>query len=122
MSKLEEAARNYIDKYYADDEYPSEIKDIVTDSEQSFIAGAEWQKNNMWFDVEKDGYPEYKESYSMLNNKYIVIVECQNMYLNKAVTISYLTSHSHFNVEMNSNTAVIKVTHWMPIPEFKKGE
>lgn len=115
MSKLEEAANAF-----ASSETLSEYENSLCVS--SFLAGAEWQKNNMWFDVEKDGYPEYKESYSMLNNKYIVIVECRNMYLNKAVTISALTSHSHFNVEMNSNTAVIKVTHWMPIPEIKKGE
>ena len=120
MDKLEKAANDYSDSYYSDAEYPSEIRDIFNDCKSAFKAGAKWQKNNMWIDVEKDGYPEYKESYSMLNNKYIVIVECQNMYLNKAVTISSLTSHSHFNVEMNSNTAVIKVTHWMPIPKLVK--
>ena len=132
MNKLEEAANAFADEHGFRVPYNVSGREITNDdyydkvdlkaSKDGFLAGAEWQKNNMWIDVEKDGYPEYKESYSMLNNKYIVIVECQNMYLNKAVTISSLTSHSHFNVEMNSNTAVIKVTHWMPIPEMKKGE
>ena len=88
LSILEEAAKMFTHIHYIDEIYPSEIKDIVSDMEQSFIDGANWQKSNLWFDI--------KES----------------------ITISFLVNPCKFNIEMNSNIAKVRVTHWMLIPEF----
>lgn len=44
LSVLEEAAKINTHIHYIDEIYPSEIKDIVSDMEQSFIDGANWQR------------------------------------------------------------------------------
>ena len=120
IRELKEAAKYSTHIHYTDEIYPllSEIKDVVSDMEQSFIDGAEWQKSNMWFDIKKDGYPEYEKSNNLALKKYIVRVECENMCIKESVTISFLVNPCKFNVEMNSKIARVKVTHWMPIPEF----
>ena len=120
LSALEEAAKMNTHIHYTDEIYPllSEIKDVVSDMEQSFIDGAQWQKNNMWFDIKKDGYPEYEKSNNLALKKYIVRAECENMCIKESVTISFLINPCKFNIEMNSNIAKVRVTHWMPIPEF----
>ena len=118
MDKIEKAANDYSDSYYSDAEYPSEIRDIINDCKSAFKAGAKWQKNNMWFDIKKDGYPEYEKSNNLALKKYIVRAECENMCIKESVTISFLVNPCQFNIEMNSKIARVKVTHWMPISEF----
>ena len=118
LSALEEAAKTNTHIHYIDEICPSEIKDIVSDMEQSFIDGAEWQKSNLWFDIKKDGYPEYEKSNNLALKKYIVRAECENMCIKESVTISFLINPCQFNIEMNSKIARVKVTHWMQIPEF----
>ena len=114
MNKLEEAAREYENKeiFVLDGEYTKES--VVN----AFITGAEWQKSNLWFDIKKDGYPEYEKSNNLALKKYIVRAECENMCIKESVTISFLINPCQFNIEMNSQIARVKVTHWMPIPEF----
>ena len=114
MNKLEETAREYENKeiFVLDGEYTKES--VVN----AFITGAEWQKSNLWFDIKKDGYPEYEKSNNLALKKYIVRVECENMCIKESVTISFLVNPCKFNVEMNSKIARVSVTHWMPIPEF----
>ena len=114
MNKLEEAAREYENKeiFVLDGEYTKES--VVN----AFITGAEWQKSNLWFDIKKDGYPEYEKSNNLALKKYIVRAECENMCIKESVTISFLINPCKFNIEMNSNIAKVRVTHWMQIPEF----
>lgn len=115
MSKLEEAARNYIDKYYADDEYPSEIKDIVTDSEQSFIAGAEWQKENMWISVEEELPDADKPCFAITKNNKCSV---SNMYIPKDCHGNVL-GEKEWKGSLSFKESIVA---WMPIPEMKKGE
>ena len=98
MSKLEKAARNYIDKYYADEEYPSEIKDIVNDSEQSFIAGAEWQKYNTWISI--------NDRDNVIPNDKDVLIRMSNGEVRR------------YDEDWESEFALDSVTHWMLIPEY----
>ena len=115
MSKLGNAARNYIYKYYADDEYPSEIKDIVNDSEQSFIAGAEWQKNNMWISVE-EGMPVVgKRCFVITKNGKCSV---SNMYIPKDCYGTVL-GEKEWKGSFSFKESIVA---WMPIPEIKKGE
>lgn len=46
MDNLHRAAKLYTEKYYSDDEYPSDIKDIRQDCEMAFINGAKWANEN----------------------------------------------------------------------------
>ncbi len=62
LSVLEEAAKINTHIHYIDEVYPSEIKDIVSDMEQSFIDGAQWQRERAWIDVEKSGYPPFDKN------------------------------------------------------------
>ena len=114
MNKLEEAAREYENKeiFVLDGEYTKES--VVN----AFITGGEWQKSNLWFDIKKDGYPEYEKSNNLALKKYIVRAECENMCIKESVTISFLVNPCQFNIEMNSKIARVKVTHWMKTPEF----
>ena len=118
LSVLEEAAKMNTHTHYIDENYPSEIKDIISDMEQSFIDGANWQKKNAWLDIKKDGYPKYEKSNNLALKKYIVRAECENMCIRESITISFLVNQCTFNIEMNSKIARVHVTHWMPIPEF----
>ena len=97
MNKLEEAAREYENKeiFVLDGEYTKES--VVN----AFITGAEWQKSNLWFDIKKDGYPEYEKSNNLALKKYIVRAECENMCIKESVTISFLVNQCQFNIEMN---------------------
>ena len=114
LSVLEKAAKEYENKeiFVLDGEYTKES--VVN----AFITGAEWQKSYMWFDIKKDGYPEYEKSNNLALKKYIVRAECENMCIKESVTISFLINPCQFNIEMNSKIAKVRVTHWMPIPEF----
>ena len=118
LSVLEEAAKINTHIHYIDENYPSEIKDIISDMEQSFIDGANWQNKNAWFDIKKDGYPKYEKSNNLALKKYIVRAECENMCIRESITISFLVNPCTFNIEMNSKIARVQVTHWMQIPEF----
>ena len=62
LSVLEEAAKMNTHIHYIDEIYPSEIKDIVSDMEQSFIDGANWQREMTWNDIEKSGYPPFDKN------------------------------------------------------------
>ena len=128
MDKLEESANAFADEHGFRVPYNVSGREITNDdyydkvdikaSKDGFLAGAEWQKNNMWFDIKKDGYPEYEKSNNLALKKYIVRAECENMCIKESVTISFLINPCKFNIEMNSKIARVKVTNWMPIPEF----
>ena len=62
LSILEEAAKMNTHVHYIDEIYPSEIKDIVSNMEQSFIDGANWQGEMTWKDIEKSGYPPFDKN------------------------------------------------------------
>ena len=101
---LEEAAKEYSQEYYKDDEYPSDIKDIISDCENAFKAGAEWQaKQSPWISVE-DAIPN-KQAKGMCQVKYVdgSIDEMAMREVNKWIYPYIKTGY---------------VTHWMPILSF----
>ena len=119
MDKLEEVAREYAKGYYSDNIYPSEIKDIVNNLELSFTAGVEWQKNNMWISVEEFGYPPFDKKCEIdKRERYLLRVVSGSISQTVSYEIGHLAREHRFVGEMDW----VSVTHWMPIPEIKKGE
>ena len=96
MNKLEEAAN-----VFASSETLSEYENSLCVS--SFIAGAEWQNSNMWISI-------YDRHNAIPNDKDILI-RMSNGEVRR------------YNEDWESEFALDGiVTHWMPIPEIKKGE
>ena len=96
MSKLEEAANSF-----ASSETLSEYENSLCVS--SFIAGAEWQNSNMWISI-------YDRHNAIPNDK-DVLIRMSNGEVRR------------YNEDWESEFAIDGiVTHWMPIPEIKKGE
>lgn len=48
--QIEKAARMEMSSYYADEEYPCDIKDIQSDFIEAFSKGAAWRINSVWHD------------------------------------------------------------------------
>lgn len=69
--QLEKAAIEFMEKFYSDDEYPSDIKDIRSECKDIFIAGAEWRINSVWHNVEEK--PDFKMLPILLKHKSEVI-------------------------------------------------
>ena len=114
-SILEEAAKMFTHIHYIDEIYPSEIKDIVSDMEQSFIDGAKWQKERTWIDVEKSGYPPfYKNREISKRERYLVRFLAGSIDPKVNYAVCFLTGKYRFSAEGDWR----HVTHWMPIPEF----
>jgi hypothetical protein len=117
MDKLEKAANDYSDSYYSDAEYPSEIRDIINDCRSAFKAGAKYQKENMWMDVEEDGYPPYDENCGEFEQeKYLLRYVSGSISPKISYRIGFLSNIYRFIGEMDW----VKVTHWMPIPKLVK--
>jgi hypothetical protein len=115
LSVLEEAAKMNTHIHYIDEVYPSEIKDIVSDMEQSFIDGAQWQREMSWKDIEKSGYPPFDKNCEIYKReKYLVRVSAGSIDRKVYYTVSFLINKCRFSVEGDW----VQVTHWMPIPEF----
>ena len=55
--QIEKAANIEMLSYYADEEYPSDIKDIQSDFVAAFCRGAEWRINSVWHST--DELPKY---------------------------------------------------------------
>ena len=96
MSKLEEAANSF-----ASSETLSEYENSLCVS--SFIAGAEWQKNNMWVSI--------NDRYNVIPNDKDVLIRMPNGEVRRY--------NEYWEPEFALDGIV---THWMPIPEIKKGE
>ena len=119
LSILEEAAKINTHIHYIDEIYPSEIKDIVSDMEQSFIDGANWQRETTWRDVEKSGYPPFdKDCEISKRERYLVRILAGSIDPKVNYAVCFLTGKYRFSAEGDWR----QVTHWMPVPEFKKGE
>ena len=111
LSVLEEAARKYENKerFVLDREYTRES--VIN----AFIAGAEWQKNNMWISVEEFGYPPYDKKCEIdKRERYLLRVVSGSISPTVSYEIGYLAREDRFVGEMDW----VKVTHWMPVPEF----
>ena len=111
LSVLEEAARKYENKerFVLDREYTRES--VIN----AFIAGAEWQKNNMWISVEEFGYQPYDKKCEIdKRERYLLRVVSGSISPIVSYKIGYLAREDRFVGEMDW----VKVTHWMPVPEF----
>ena len=96
MNKLEEAANAF-----ASSETLSEYENSLCVS--SFIAGAEWQKNNMWINI--------NDRSNVIPNDEDILIRMENGEIRR------------YDEDWESEFALDGiVTHWMPIPEIKKGE
>ena len=99
MNKLEESAREYENKeiFVLDGEYTKES--VIN----AFIAGSEWQKNNMWINI--------NDRNNAIPNDKDILIRMSNGEVRR------------YNEDWESEFAIDGiVTHWMPIPEIKKGE
>ena len=96
MNKLEEAANAF-----ASSETLSECENSLCVS--SFVAGAEWQNSNMWISIH--------DRHNAIPNDKDVLIRMSNGEVRR------------YNEDWESEFAIDGiVTHWMPIPEIKKGE
>ena len=121
MNKLEKAARLYAG-------ITPDVKDVLNlyqlktnQSEKAlkkynaFKAGAEYQKENMWMDVEKDGYPTYDENCGAFEQeKYLLRYVSGSIDPKVSYRIGFLSNRYRFIGEMDW----VRVTHWMPIPKM----
>ena len=115
LSVLEEAAKMNTHIHYIDEIYPSEIKDIVSDMEQSFIDGANWQRERTWIDVEKSGYPPFDKNCEISKReRYLVRFSSGSIDPKVNYAVCFLTRKDRFSAEVDW----VNATHWMPIPEF----
>lgn len=106
MDKLEEAANTF-----ASSETLSEYENSLCVS--SFIAGAEWQKNNMWTNVEEFGYPPYDKKCDIdKRERYLLRFVSGSIRQTVSYKVGYLAREDRFVGEMDW----VSVTHWMPIP------
>lgn len=108
MSKLEEAANAF-----ASSETLSEYENLLCVS--SFIAGAEWQKNNMWISVDEDLPYVGKQCFVITKNGKCSV---SNMYIPKDCYGNVLGG-KEWKGSQSFNDSIVA---WMPIPEIKKGE
>ena len=108
---LEEAAKMFTHIHYIDEIYPSEIKDIVSDMEQSFIDGAEWQKNNMWIFVKNELPDVDRQCFVITKNGKCSV---SNMYIPKDCHGNVL-GEKEWKGSLSFKESIVS---WMPIPEF----
>ena len=125
MSKLEEAAKSHAG-LTPDVLDIKNLRDLRTISARkslqrynSFIEGAKWQKDNMWISVEEFGYPPYDKQCEIDKRKrYLLRFVSGSISQTVSYKVGYLARGNRFVGEMDW----VSVTHWMPIPEIKKGE
>ena len=126
MNKLEEAANAFADEHGFRVPYNVSGREVTNDdyydkvdikaSKDGFLAGAEWQKNNMWISV-KEALPTDEMTKVICMMKSNCELASGYIYLNNGVPIIELNPDFVFEYYAN-----YEVTHWMPIPEMKKGE
>lgn len=115
QQRIEEAAHQYIQ---SDAVAPENMQLAFGD----FINGAKWALRNQWISVEEalpararflDGEESDKSIYVLVRHK------------NEAVTSAwycYCTKVWYFAVGRKGDNSIhAEITHWMPIPELKKG-
>ena len=109
----QKAAEFNVDNYYQSFEYPSNTKRIISNSEDLFFCGAEWQRNNMWISVE-EGIPD-------------VDIQCFVITKNGKCSVSnmYIPKDCYGNVLggkewKGSQSFKDSIVAWMPIPEFNE--
>ena len=101
MNKLEEAAREYIRQELERRNYINFHGS--TPVENAFLAGAEWQKNNMWISI--------NDRDTAIPNDKDILIRMSNGEVRR------------YNEDWESEFALDgTVSHWMPIHEMKKGE
>jgi hypothetical protein len=111
LSILEEAAKMFTHIHYIDEIYPSEIKDIVSDMEQSFIDGSNWQKSNMWIPIEEELPDVDKQCFVITKNGKC---SASNMYIPKDCHGNVL-GEKEWKGSLSFKESIVA---WMPIPEF----
>ena len=126
MNKLEEAANTFADEHGFRVPYNVSGREITNDdyydkvdikaSKDGFLAGAEWQKSNMWNSVE-EALPSNEDTKVICMMKSNGELVSGYIYLNNGVPT--IETNPAFEFEDYSN---YEVTHWMPIPEIKEGE
>ena len=108
MSKLEEAANAF-----ASSETLSEYENSLC--VRSFIAGAEWQKNNMWISVKEELPDVDKQCFVITKNGKCSV---SNMYIPKDCCGNVL-GEKEWKGSLSFKESIVA---WMPIPEINKGE
>ena len=108
MSKLEEAANAF-----ASSETLSEYENSLCVS--AFIAGAEWQKNNLWISGEEELPDDDKPCFVITKNNKCSV---SSMYIPKDCYGNVL-GEKEWKGSLSFKESIVA---WMPIPEFKKGE
>ena len=113
LSVLEEAAKMNTHIHYTDEIYPllSEIKDVVSDMDQSFIDGANWQKNNMWIFVKNELPDVDRQCFVITKNGKCSV---SNMYIPKDCHGNVL-GEKEWKGSLSFKESIVA---WMPIPEF----
>ena len=105
------AAEFNVDNYYRSFEYPFNTKRIISNSEDIFFYGAEWQRNNLWIPV-SEHLPLcticgcYSEDVLIFNHNCAATVGYYDKILDKWL------SNCDEDIEIKG------VTHWMPIPKI----
>ena len=113
MNKLEEAAREYIRQELERRNYINFHGS--TPVENAFLAGAEWQKNNMWISVKEELPDVDKQCFVITKNGKCSV---SNMYIPKDCCGNVL-GEKEWKGSLSFKESIFA---WMPIPEFKKGE
>lgn len=105
---LEEAARKYADDLYD----PTDRGILYRETQDDFIAGAEWHaKQSPWISV-KDRLPEE-------NTSVFFAVKWKDLHRGYFVGVYYGSGHWGSECQIFlPNSLISKVTHWMPIPSF----
>ena len=111
LSILEEAAKRNTHIHYIDENYPSEIKDIVSDMERSFMDGTEWQKNNMWISVKEELPDVDKQCFVITKNGKCSV---SSMYIPKDCYGNVL-GEKEWKGSLSFKESIVA---WMQIPEF----
>lgn len=103
------AAELNVENYYQSFEYPSNTKGIISNSEDLFFCGAEWQRNNLWIPVSEYLPPCTIGGYCSED----VFV------LNHASTVGYYDeSRNKWFSNWEEDIEIEGITHWMPIPKI----
>ena len=108
----QKAAELNVDNYYRSFEYPSNTKRIISNSEDIFFCGAEWQRNNLWIPV-SEHLPLcticggcYSEDVLIFNHNCAATVGYYDKILDKWLS------------NWDEDIEIKGVTHWMPIPKI----
>lgn len=101
QKRIEEAAANH--KAYAEE--------FRLKSDTSFICGVDWYRNHQWIPVE-EGLPDYEEDV-IVTNSYDDYWFAHRSNNEKVIVDEYGFART---------PTVLRITHWMHIPELKGGE